>query len=253
MNALRDRLARHRPLVGTFCTLGVEVVDLVCHSGLDFALIDAQHGAFDVAAMRHALRAADASPCLPMARLPANGLMMVEPLLDAGYLTLIAPMVNSADEARQLVRATHYPPRGQRSQSGCRAAMRSSSDYRDGFNDAFSLLVMIEHIAGVEQIDAILAEPGVSGCFVGPTDLASSLGGGESSKRALADAIERVLTAAKRANKLVAITAPCGEEVAALGQRGFDLVAVSVDRKLLMDGLARVQAPRAGGATHGPR
>lgn len=254
VKTLRDILANQPTMVGTFCTLGVEVVELACHCGMDFVLIDGQHGSFDVAGLRHALRAADAAGCYPIARLPAQGGMLIEPLLDAGYMTLIAPMVNSAEDAARLVDAAHYPPMGQRSQSGCRAATRQGADYRDRFNERFTLLVMIEHMRAVEQIDAILAVPGVAGCFIGPTDLASSLPGEGSAKRQALDiAIERVRSATAAAGKIVGITAASAEEARLLSRRGFQVITISVDRKLLMDNLTRINGEWRKGHVDGVR
>lgn len=250
MKTLLAALSKSAALIGTFCTLSVETVELACHSGLDFIIIDAQHGAFDRLSLLHALRIADATDCLPIVRLPAYGMMLVEPLLDAGCMTLLAPMVNTAAEARALVSAACYPPRGQRSQSGCRAAMRGGADYRERFNDDLSLLLMIEHIAAVEQIDEILRVPGIAGCFVGPTDLGSSLAQQADAGRALQEAIERVRRATLGAGKVVGITAGHGEQAVQRRRDGFQLVTASVDRKLLWDGLIALSKPWRAEAGH---
>jgi len=240
MDSIRECITTKSPLLGTFSTLGsIEAVELGCHAGLDFLIIDGQHGAFDLAGLREALRAMQVTGCYPIVRLPAHGLHLVEALLDAGYPTVMAPMVNTPDDARRLVSAAYYPPQGQRSQSSCRAGLLDSAAYRETFNQAFTLLVMIEHIDAVRRIDEILAVPGVSGCFIGPTDLASSL---QASTDAilLPEAIEHVRTAALAAGKLLGIAASTVEKARQYQAQGFHYIAVSTDRRLLTNALGQL-------------
>lgn len=109
---------------GTFCCLGsIDALELALHAGFDFAIADAQHGGFDAGDMHEAIRAADAADGVAVARIPANGLAAVEGLLDVGYTSLLAPMVNTPEAAAELVDAVYYAPRGTRSISGCRASL----------------------------------------------------------------------------------------------------------------------------------
>ncbi len=229
-------------LLGTFSTLGsIEAVELACHAGLDFLILDAQHGGFDLESLRHALRACHAAGVYAFVRLPANNLSLIEPLLDAGCLGLIAPMVNSLDEAKALVRAAYYPPLGARSQSSCRASL-ITSDYRKTFNQQFTLLVMIEHQSALAHVDDIAALPGVSGCLVGPTDLASSLEHLSQSeqKHAMAKAISHVLAACKQHGKTAAIAAATLPQAHALAKQGYSLIVHSTDRRFLHSALTTV-------------
>ncbi len=235
-------------LLGTFCTFGsIDAVELAAHAGFDFVLMDGQHGAFDLAGLREAVRAVQATDSFPIARLPAYSLSHVEALLDAGYSSLLAPMVNTPEQARELVAACHYPPMGVRSQSGCRAGLRDGASYRERFNEEFSLLVMIEHIQAVRRIEEILAVPGVSGCFVGPTDLASSLEGA-GDREALAEAIARVRAATREAGKIAGIAASTVEAARRHREAGFQVIAVGTDRRLLSGALAQVAAGWQEGA-----
>lgn len=234
MRSLQDRLHEGRPLLGTFTALGcVHAIELACRSGFDFVVVDAQHGLFDLGTMREALLAIESTNCLPIARIEAHTLGSVEALLDAGYMTLIAPMVNTPEQARAMVEATHYPPRGQRSHSACRAGLIHGDErYRERFNDAFGLLVMIEHIDAVRRIEAIVAEPGVGGCFLGLTDLRSSIPEHED-PAALDEAVRRVRDVTLQAGKTLAIATRNIEAARRYADEGFHLVTVGSDRRLL--------------------
>lgn len=236
----RQLLSRPRVPIGTFCTLGsIEAIETVCHAGFDFVVVDGQHGAFSVDAMCHAIRAIDAAGVCAAARLPANGWAYVEPLLDAGYSTLIAPMINTADAARAFVRAASFPPLGLRSQASCRASLRGGPEYYDQANKHLTLLPMIEHIDAVGQCGAILAEPGISGCLIGPADLKSSLRGtGEIDSRQMDQAIAEVASVARRMDKWVGIAAG-SIELAKRVAGSLHYVVHATDRGFLHDSLAR--------------
>lgn len=245
MRAWRKLLTPGKTRLGTFCALGsVEAVELACHAGFDFVIVDGQHGVFDLAGLHTALRAIDATACFPIVRLPAHGLMQVESLLDCGYPAVLAPMVNTAAQARELVAACCYPPTGQRSQSGCRASLREGPAYRESFNRDFALIVMIEHLSAVDEVERILAVPGVAACFVGPSDLASSMeaspaGGGAA---AFAAVVERVRAACAKAGTPVGIAAPTLEEARRYAQQGFSFVTLGTDRRLLGSAMEKTMA-----------
>lgn len=241
MRSLQDQLRQRSPLLGTFTVLGsVDGIELACRSGFDFVVVDAQHGSFDVGMMHEALRAIEPTDCLPIVRIENHTLGSVEALLDVGYMTLIAPMVNTPEQARAIVEATHYPPRGQRSHSACRAGLVHGAErYREQFNDAFGLLVMIEHIDAARRIDGILAEPGVAGCFLGLTDLRSSIPEHESPD-ALDQAVRCVRDATLAAGKTLAVATRNLDAARRYADDGFHMVAVGSDRRLLEGAFAGI-------------
>jgi 4-hydroxy-2-oxoheptanedioate aldolase len=235
-------LPKTGPLLGTFSTLGsIDAVELACHSGLDFLILDAQHGNYSLDSLRHALRACHAANTFAFVRLPANSLSLVEPLLDAGCMGLIAPMVNSIDEAKALVRAVYYPPLGVRSQSSCRASV-AIPDYRKTFNSSLTLLAMIEHKDALRNVDDIAALNGISGLLVGPTDLASSLEHLSSSeqKKELARATAHVLSTCHTRGKISAIAAGALTEAHALAKQGYQLIVHATDRRFLQSAFTNV-------------
>jgi 4-hydroxy-2-oxoheptanedioate aldolase len=236
MRSFQQLQEQSRTPLGTICCLGsIDAIELASHAGFDFVIIDGQHGPFELRDLREAIRAVDAAGGFPIVRLPANGLAPVEPLLDAGCPAFLAPMVNSPEQAAELVAAACYPPAGRRSQSGCRASLRGGATYRQDFNHDFALIVMIEHMDAVLRIGEILAVPGVAACFIGPTDLVSSM---ESASRTseiagLPAAAERVLAAAAAAGKPAGIAASNLDDARRSAAQGFSFIVLGTDRRFL--------------------
>lgn len=225
--------------LGIICTLGVDAMELVCIGPISHALLDAQHGLWELNDLRHGLRAAEAMGLTPSIRLPVKGDWMIESLLDAGCNSLLFPMVNDVQQARMLSQACYYPPMGLRSQSTCRGGMLDGKAYRQQFNAQFELLVMIEHVDAVSQLQAILQVPGISGCIIGPTDLASSLGDQNNTGK-MDQIIEQIRQACKTHGKTVGIAVPDMRLAKVRIEQGFDRVYVSTDRKMLMQAAAKL-------------
>ena len=239
MRSLKQELATKSRLFGTFCALGnVDAVELACHAGFDFVIVDGQHGTFDGRGLREALRAIQATGCFPIVRPPVNGFSVVEGLLDIGYPAMLVPMVNTLDQAKSVVRAVHYPPMGQRSLAPVRAHLHHGPTYRQEFNQDFTLLVMIEHIDAVQHVEQIASLPGVSGCFIGPTDLASSMT--EERVGEMEQVIERVRAATAAAGKIAGIATPSVDAARRYAAQGFQFITVTTDRRLLSDALSQV-------------
>jgi 4-hydroxy-2-oxoheptanedioate aldolase len=114
-----------------------------------------------------------------MVRVPANTPELFKQVLDAGAWGVVVPMVNSRAEAERAVNAVRYPPLGSRSVGGGRHALgfdTGAAEYHRHANEEVLLVLQIEHIRGVENADEILSVPGVDVCFIGPNDLAASMG-----------------------------------------------------------------------------
>ncbi len=178
---LRDRLATaDRPLAGMWVSSGSPLVAEICAgAGLDWLLIDMEHSPNGLEGVVAQLQAAAAYPSTVVVRVPSGDPVLIKQVLDLGAQTLLAPMVSSAQQAADLVRAVRYPPGGIR---GVGSALARSArwnrvdDYLADADRHVSLLVQIENTAGVEAAAEIAAVDGVDGVFVGPSDLAASMG-----------------------------------------------------------------------------
>lgn len=222
--------------MGTVCVLGsIEAIELACQADFDFVLVDWQHGSFNRDLMREAVRGINATSCHAMARPPSHDAYLIQWLLDMGYQSLLVPMVDTAEQARAIVEASYYPPTGRRSQASCRASVQFGPDYRQRINEHLILLAMIETVEAVENIDAISTTAGISGCFIGGTDLASAMGlaPGQPRSTEFEDAIDHVKRATIAAGKVPAIAANKSEEAVRRLDQGFKLVTLATDLRLL--------------------
>ncbi|MGP4033659.1 HpcH/HpaI aldolase family protein [Pseudarthrobacter sp. 1C304] len=178
---LRDRIAdADRPQYGMWVCSGSPLIAEICAGGgLDWLLIDMEHTPNSLETTLAQLQAVAAYPATPVVRLPSADAVTIKRVLDLGAQTIIVPSISSASEARELVQAVRYPPQGQR---GVGSALARSArwnrveDYLVNADSHTSLFVQIETKDGVLAAAEIAAVDGVDGVFVGPSDLAASMG-----------------------------------------------------------------------------
>ena len=143
--------------------------------GWDWIILDMQHGCFSFETAYECIHVVRTAGATPLVRVSIGNPAEVQKALDIGAQGVIVPMVNSVSEARAVAQAAKYPPLGCRSIGGD-SALHYGADYPERANRETLLLVQVEHIDAVDQVEQIMALEGVDGCFVGPTDLALSMG-----------------------------------------------------------------------------
>src|SRR3954453_5270014 len=149
----------------------------IAQCGFDSVTVDMQHGVQDYHSMVACFQAMDKHPITPLVRVPWNEPGIVGKVLDGGAWGVICPMVNNAAEAKALASYALYPPKGKRSNGPIRAgAYGEATPYQSTANDEVLIIPMIETQEAIDNIDAILDVPGISGIYVGPSDLGLSLG-----------------------------------------------------------------------------
>ena len=204
----------------------------------DFFMADLQHQPVTSADSINLLRAVQAADpdVTPLARVPDHSVYWIQQSLDAGYTGLIVPLVESAEQSRNLVRAAFYPPIGDRSSAGSiRASLYGLEP--DAANDLIKLLPQIESAGGLDHVEEIVEVSGVSGVLVGPEDLSLSCGWRGLdlwSHRPFLDAIRRILAACRKNNKAAAILTGGYKEAR---KAGFDIIGIGSDIAM-----ARVQS-----------
>jgi 4-hydroxy-2-oxoheptanedioate aldolase len=245
---LRDALGvADRPLFGMWLDSGSPLVAEICAgSGLDWVLIDAEHGPNDVPSVLAQLQAVAAYPVTPVVRVPVGDVVTIKQVLDLGAQNLLVPMVSSADAARAVVEAVRYPPRGRR---GVGSALARSARWNrvDGYlehaDEHVSLLVQIETAEGVAAAGAIAAVDGVDGVFVGPSDLAASMGLlGQQGHPDVVSAVHRTFEAVRAAGKPVGVNAFDPALARAYVDGGATFVLVGADVTLLARGSEELAA-----------
>jgi 4-hydroxy-2-oxoheptanedioate aldolase len=150
--------------------------EVMAHQGWDTLTIDLQHGVIDYQAMVTMLQAISTTPTVPVVRVPWLEPGIVMKVLDAGAYGVIAPMVNTREDAQKLVAWTHYAPRGTRSFGPVRAALYGGADYASQANDTVVAFAMIETAQALDNLDAILSVEGLDAVYIGPSDLSLALG-----------------------------------------------------------------------------
>lgn len=238
----RDRLeSAPRPLAGGWvCSGSALVAEIMAGAGLDWLLVDMEHGPNTLSSVLAQLQAIDGSGSIPVVRVPTADAVVIKQVLDLGAQNILVPMISSADEARAVVDAVRYPPRGRR---GVGSALARSARWNrvDDYllqADAFvSVFVQIETAAGVDAAADIAAVDGIDGVFVGPSDLAASLGLlGQQTHPDVVAAVHRAFAAVTAAGKPVGVNA--FDPAAAQGylDAGASFVLVGADVALLARG-----------------
>lgn len=233
-NTFKQALADGQRQIGCWMSFANgQAAEIMGTTGFDWLVIDGEHAPNDIRSIRDQLIALAASPSHPVVRVPVGEAWLIKQVLDAGAQTVLVPMVESADQARDLVRACTYPPTGTRGVGamGGRATMFGSiPDYIATADAQICLLVQVESRAGLAALDDILAVEGVDGVFIGPADLSTDMGfKGNSAapevRAAIADAIARI----KAAGKAPGILGVTEEAIQAYADMGAQFLAVGMD------------------------
>jgi len=223
--------------------------EALAHCGYDGLVIDLQHGAAEASDVAAMLMAIECGGAEPFVRVTANAPAEVMKVLDLGAYGVIAPLVESAAEASRFAAALHYPPRGMRSFGPRRPLLRYGGDYLAAASSSVVSLAMIESVQGLEDLDAILAVADYDGVFIGPSDLALSLGRTpkpDSDDPHVQDVIAEIRTRCKAAGKRVGLFCVDPQFARAKIAEGFDLVSIAPDLTMLTSAAkTAVQVARA--------
>lgn len=242
MNAFRHLLkaAGAHPPVGTWImSASPMVAEAVGHAGFDWGVLDMEHAPADMMEVIHMLQAVSSTKMVPVVRVPWNDAVTIKRVLDAGATTLLVPLVQNADEARQAVAATRYPPQGVRGVAGMTRASRfgAAHNYLQHANADMGVIVQLETPQALQQLEAIAAIDGVDALFIGPADLSAAMGHlGQLTHPAVLEQMSRAVKRAKDAGKPIGTLGAAPEIVAQYRAIGFDFVAISSDLSLLVRG-----------------
>jgi len=209
-NVFKQLLRQRRLQIGLFVGLAdAYSMEILATAGFDWLVIDAEHAPNNPATVLAQLQAAAPYPAHLVVRPVNHDVALIKQYLDIGAQTLLVPMVETVAEARALVRAVRYPPQGIRgvATSVVRAAQWGGiKDYARHANDEICLIVQIESRQGLANLDAIMAVEGVDAAFIGPADLAASMGYlGESGHAEVQAAIEAALTRIEATGKAAGV------------------------------------------------
>jgi 4-hydroxy-2-oxoheptanedioate aldolase len=218
--------------------------ELCASAGFDWFLIDGEHAPNTVQTILHQIQTIAAYPVRPVVRPPSSNPDTIKLLLDIGVQSFLIPMVESADQARALVQAMRYPPRGIRGIGhvlGRASRWGRIGDYLKRSDDEICLLVQIESRAGMDNLEAIAAVEGVDGLFVGPADLSAALGHtGDMAHPEVQAGIEATLARIIAAGKPAGTITGGAANVKRLFARGCGFVAAGADVLLFANAVDRL-------------
>jgi 4-hydroxy-2-oxoheptanedioate aldolase len=234
-NVVRRALAAGRPSVGSWLNLGAPLAaEVMAAAGYPWLCIDAEHTPYDMESIAHMLRAIESRGALPLVRAWDHAPQTAARLLDAGTRGICFPHVSTPEQAQSLARSMRYPPRGNRSIGSSRCTTLSP-DYRALADDDVLCIVQIEDMEGIRNAEAIARVPDVDIGFLGPTDLAASMGEAPGSA-AHEQALQGFREGCARGGKPSGIPAANGAVAQRRISEGFRFIDMSSDMALLQTG-----------------
>jgi 4-hydroxy-2-oxoheptanedioate aldolase len=238
MNRIREALGQGQPSFGGWSTLADSVsAELMGGAGFDWVIVDTQHGSVTNADLVRVIQALAIGGTSAVVRIPWTDAATIMRVLDVGAAGVIVPMVNTPEEAALAASALRYPPEGIRSMGPTRGGFVSTA----AANEDAVLLVMIETAEALDRVDEIASVPGVDGLFVGPVDLALSLGlplDWTGTHPDVLAAMDRIVVAAEKAGVFVGTVSSSANHAKDLVGRGVKFVSLGADVGYIRAGIA---------------
>ena len=244
--SLARRLRAGETVFSAWCTLASPIVtETIAREGYAAVVLDIQHGLWDTASIIAGIGALHHAGSAPVVRVPLNNFAFVSRALDFGAEAIIAPMINSAADAKQFAASAKYPPLGERSWGPQRAmALQDktvTTEYLREANEGTLTLAMIETPAALGNVATIAATPGIDALFIGPYDLSTALSGGKAQDVQAPEvehAIDQIAATAVKAGKIPGIYCRDAECALVMAKRGFRFITIGNDLTLVRDGAA---------------
>ena len=203
-NRLKQKMLQDSVFGTWIMTNSLDNAEILAHTGSDFIMIDAEHGAMDIETAGRMVSIIRSTPATPLIRVAGNEVSLIKRALDTGVSGVMIPMVNTKEEAEHAVQSCKYPPMGIRGTGAGRAVLFGANaeefeNYYTEANDEVLIIVQIEHYTSVENIEEILSVPGIDIAFVGPYDLSTSMGlQGQLEHPEVLSSCERVIKACEK-------------------------------------------------------
>lgn len=242
--SLARRLRAGETIFSGWCMMGSPIVaETIAREGFPAVVLDAQHGLWDIASVLAGIGAVHHAGAAPFVRVPLGDFGMVSRALDFGAEGIVAPMINTADDAQRFAASAKYPPLGERSFGPPRAMMLQgqmvATDYLPAANDGTLTFAMIETPQALKNVEAIAATPGIDALFIGPYDLSTSLSNGKAQDIEAPEvnaAIDTICAAAIKAGKIPGIYCRDAQRALDMAKRGFRFMTVGSDFSLVREG-----------------
>lgn len=233
-NKLKTKLGNGGVTAGAWVQLASPfTAEILSMAGFDWLMIDMEHGPGDILTLISQIHALKGTNCVPLVRIPWNDFVQIKRILDAGAHGLLIPYVNTTAEAELAVKACKYPLEGIRGVAGSPRAPgygQNIGNYLGRANDQIFIMVAVETPKAVANLDQILMVRGLDGIFIGPMDLASSMGHfGDASQPDVQEAIRSIEQRVLAHGKVLATTTSSWTQAQALYGRGYQMLMLMAD------------------------
>lgn len=246
MNKVKEMMKNHQKPLGTFLVLASQShVECLEGVGLDYVIIDTEHGPYDTENMINLIRGAESANLTPFVRVANADHKEIQRCLDQGAKGLIIPMLNTIEDFKKVINLSKYTPIGNRGFAGVRSnhygydesIKADITSFMKTCNDEILVLPQCETIHALEIIEDVLKLDGIDGIFVGPFDLSISLGiPVQFDHPKFKAAMNRILSACKETGKFALIYAGVPKRAKEAFEQGFDSVAYNIDASIFIEG-----------------
>lgn len=246
-NRFKKALKEDKKLFGLFMGIpNTTIAELCAGAGFDWILVDGEHGTFDLQSIMTHLQVIAPYPVSSIVRVVEGQTAIIKQVLDVGAQTVLVPMVDTAEQAEQVVRACKYPPAGVR---GLGTALARAAqwnripDYLHKANDEICVIVQIETVTALKNIDAISAVEGVDAIFIGPSDLSASMGFiGQADHPEVVEAVCQGIKSINSVGKQAGVLAVTKDLVENYSEAGAKFIGVGVDTALFSNATKKLAA-----------
>ena len=249
-NLLKEKIKNKEKVLGTFFELGsMSVIECLGQTGLDFVIIDNEHGPFETESTMNYIRACDNVGLTPLVRVREVSRPAILKPLDIGAKGLIVPCIETIEQAKKVVEYGKFSPIGKRGFCPSRKDYWGYSHPQGqpidiGMkheNEETLLILQCETVGCLENIEAIVSMDGVDGIFIGPFDLSISMGiPGQFDNPEFLKAVDKILSTCKKYNKISSVFTVRFDDIDKYYKQGFDIVTYSLDANILVDGFKNI-------------
>ena len=234
LNSLKANLKAGKKTIGAWGQLASPfTAEIMSTAGFDWLMLDHEHAPGDILTLISQIQAMKGTSCVPLVRAPWNDFVAIKRILDAGTQGVLIPYVNTREEAEQAVKACKYPLEGIRGVAGSPRAAgygQNNGSYLQRANDQIFVMIAVETPEAVANLDEILQVKGLDGIFIGPMDLASSLGYFcDPAQAAVQAEIKKVEEKVFAAGKVLATTTGTWDQAQKLFERGYQMLMLMAD------------------------
>jgi 2-dehydro-3-deoxyglucarate aldolase/4-hydroxy-2-oxoheptanedioate aldolase len=233
-NTLKYKLKSGKKTAGAWVQIASPfTAEILSNAGFDWLMLDMEHGPGDIMTLTSQIHAMKGSDCVPLVRTPWNDFVAIKRILDAGALGVLVPYVNNRAETETAVKACKYPLEGIRGVAGSPRAPgygQNTGSYLQRANDEIFIMIAVETPEAVQNLDEILQVQGLDGIFIGPMDLASSMGHfGDPSQPEVQTAIQEIEKKVVASGKVLSTTTATWEGAKKLYERGYQMLMLMAD------------------------